>query len=96
MTEQTGPAWAAGRASPAAGRRRVVGKAQLAVSTAGMLIVLGSLYQGRLLAAGAGFLLTAGILEIMFQRALGLFHAAPAAPRPSIRRETPRTAAAGE
>ncbi len=96
MTEQTGPAFAASRASPAAGRRRVVGKAQLAVSAAGMLIVLGSLYHGRLLAAGVGFLLTAGILEIMLQRALGLFHAAPSAQRPSIRRETSRIATAGE
>jgi hypothetical protein len=64
-----------------------------------MLIVLGSLCRGRFLEASVAFLLTVGILEILFQRALGLFHArsgARATQRPAISRETPRPAAAAK
>ncbi len=99
MSEQVGPSRAANCAPPAEGRRKVVGKAQLAVSAVGMLIMLGSLCRGRLLEAGVTFLVTVGILEIMFQRALALFHdrsGGATAQRPAMRRETPRPAAAGE
>jgi hypothetical protein len=61
-------------------RRKVVGKAQLAVSAIGMCVVLVALWQGRILAAIIVFLLTIVTLEIMFQRALALFHPSPREP----------------
>ncbi len=79
--------------------RKVTGKTLVAVSAVGMMAVLVALAQGRALLAGSAFLLTIGILEIMFQRALALFHGSAAAlqaPGHVIGHPAPRHAAAGE
>lgn len=79
--------------------RKVMGKTLVAVSAVGMLAVLVALVQARYLLAGSAFLLTVGVLEIMFQRALALFHGSAAAlPAPGhvIGHRAPRHAAAGE
>ncbi len=79
--------------------RKVMGKTLVAVSAVGMLAVLIALVQARYLLAGSAFLLTVGVLEIMFQRALALFHGSAAAlPAPGhvIGHRAPRHAAAGE
>jgi hypothetical protein len=65
---------AAKRGSAAAQRRKVVGKGQLAISAIGVLCLLAALWHGKVLEAGIIFVLTVTAVEIMFQRALGLFH----------------------
>jgi len=69
-----------------AARRKVAGKAQLAVSALGMFIVLAALVQGRFLWASAVFLLTLGTLEFMFRRAVAVFYASAGAHGRHIRR----------
>ena len=79
--------------------RKVVGKTLVAVSAVGMMAVLLALVEGRYVLAGSAFLLTVGVLEIMFQRALALFHgsiAALPAPGRVIGHPSPRHAAAGD
>jgi hypothetical protein len=83
MTERASLILTAGRsglvAIPALPRvrpaRRVAGKSQLVLSALGMAIALGALIDGAYLAAALVFLLTLGILELMFRRALAQFHA---------------------
>jgi hypothetical protein len=93
MTDKAGVQHAPGGVLPDQRRGRVVGKAQLAVSTLGVLIVLAMVACGRWLEAGTAFLLTVGLLEIMFQRALVLFHGGAS---PRMRREAARAATAAE
>jgi hypothetical protein len=63
-------------ASPSSAQtRKVAGKSQLVVSAVGMAMALLLLCHGAYLAAGLMFLLTLGVLELMFQRALAQYHA---------------------
>ncbi len=55
--------------------RKVAGKSQLVVSAVGVAMALALLLHGAYLAAGLVFLLTLGVLEVMFQRALAQYHA---------------------
>ena len=99
MTEKAGYPLSASRARSEVRQRRVVGKAQLAASAAGMLVVLAMLGSGRWLEAATVLLLTLGLLEILLQRALVLFHGGmrtrPARRRPG-RRKAARTLTAAE
>jgi len=79
--------------------RKVMGKTLVTVSALGMVAVLVALLQGRYVLAVSGFLMTVGVLEVMFQRALALFHgsaARVAAPGHGMGRPAQRHAAAGE
>jgi len=76
-----------------------MGKTLVTVSALGMVAVLVALLQRRYLLAGSGFLLTLGVLEVMFQRALWMFHGSAAALPASghaIGRPATRHAAAGD
>jgi hypothetical protein len=96
MTEKVGVPPSAGRVQAERRRRRVVGKAQLATSAAGMLIVLALLACAQWLEASAVLMLTIGLLEILFQRALALFHGRPLAVAGVLRSDGVRPAAAAE
>jgi hypothetical protein len=98
MNQPAGYALSAMRTDAGAQGRKVMGKGLVAVSALGMVIVLVALVQAAYLLAGSMFLLTVGILAIMFQRAVSLFHgpAAPAlAPGHAIGHAAPGHAAAG-
>ncbi len=56
-------------------QRKVVGKAQLAVSAILMVAIAITLFAGQVLMAGGGALFAVGLLLVMFERALALFHA---------------------
>jgi uncharacterized membrane protein YjjP (DUF1212 family) len=58
-----------------AGSRKVVGKSLIAVSTAGMAIVVAMLCRGSWMEAITAFLMTIAALEIMLHRALAQFDA---------------------
>jgi hypothetical protein len=80
MSEQAGVPVSAALPTTPGGGRKVVGKPLLAVSSAGMAIVVAMLCRGNWLEAGTAFLLTVAALEMMLQRALAQFDATTAKP----------------
>jgi hypothetical protein len=59
-------------------QRKVVGKAQLAVSALGMIAIATALFAAQMLIAAGVALLALGALLTMFERALAVFHASSA------------------
>ena len=75
--------------------RTVEGKGQLLVSALGVALTLLALWWGAWVEAGALYVATMGMVGIMFQRAVTLYHAAPR-PQPwRIGRAAPQPAGAG-
>jgi len=75
--------------------RTVAGKGQFLVSALGVALTLLALWWGAWVEAGALYVATMGMVGIMFQRAVTLYHAAPR-PQPwHIGRTPPQPAGAG-
>ena len=75
--------------------RTVEGKGQFLVSALGVALTLLALWWGAWVEAGALYVATMGMVGIMFQRAVALYHEAPRLLSSRIRRTAPQPASAG-